>query len=148
MVFSDILRNQLIICPLVSWAVAQILKTLIYLIENKKFDFTRLFGDGGMPSAHSATVASLATSSALALGFASEVFAISLIVAIVVMHDAMGVRLESGKQARVLNEVVDFLKSDSMMLNGKKLKELLGHTPMQVIFGALLGIVVSIIMGA
>lgn len=148
MKFAEIFQNQLLMCPLVSWAVAQILKTIVYFIENKKIDFTRLFGDGGMPSAHSATVASLATSSALTYGFASEIFAVSAIVAVVVMHDAMGIRMESGKQARLLNELVEFLKFDSNLTNAEKLKELLGHTPIQVIFGALVGIIVSLIMGA
>lgn len=144
---KDILDNTLLVCPVLSWAAAQVLKTLIYSIESGRVDLSRLVGDGGMPSGHSATVASLATSSALKFGLGSEVFAIAAILAIVVMHDAMSVRLESGRQARLLNEVVDLLKSKSFMENAKKLKELLGHTPLQVIFGALLGIVVSLAVG-
>lgn len=144
---KDILDNTLLVCPVLSWAVAQVLKTLIYSIESGRVDLSRLVGDGGMPSGHSATVASLATSSALKFGLGSEVFAIAAILAIVVMHDAMSVRLESGRQARLLNEVVDLLKSKSFMENAKKLKELLGHTPLQVVFGALLGIVVSLAVG-
>ena len=89
----------------------------------------------------------LATSSALKFGLGSEVFAISAILAVIVMHDAMSVRLESGKQARLLNEVVELLKSKSVLLDAKKLKELLGHTPLQVFFGALLGLVVSLMVG-
>ena len=122
-------------------------KTLIFSVENGRFEWSRLFGDGGMPSGHSATVTALATSSALKFGLGSEVFAISAILAVIVMHDAMSVRLESGKQARLLNEVVELLKSKSVLLDAKKLKELLGHTPLQVFFGALLGLVVSLMVG-
>ena len=141
------LSNPLLVSPLLAWALAQVVKTLIFSVENGRFEWSRLFGDGGMPSGHSATVTALATSSALKFGLGSEVFAISAILAVIVMHDAMSVRLESGKQARLLNEVVELLKSKSVLLDAKKLKELLGHTPLQVFFGALLGLVVSLMVG-
>ena len=94
---SQILTNKIIIAGLVSWATAQCLKLLIYRIVNKKLDFERLFGDGGMPSSHSATVTSVALMTGLTTGFDSPVFGIAFILAIVVMHDASGVRLETGK---------------------------------------------------
>ena len=145
--FHDLLSNPLLVSPLLAWTLAQVVKTLIFSVENGRFEWSRLFGDGGMPSGHSATVTALATSSALKFGLGSEVFAMSAILAVIVMHDAMSVRLESGKQARLLNEVVELLKSKSVLLDAKKLKELLGHTPLQVFFGALLGLVVSLMVG-
>lgn len=144
---TELWHNPLLLCPLISWLVAQVLKTIIHSIDEHRFDITRFLGDGGMPSGHSATVSSLATVCALKYGFGSELFAISTILAIVVMHDAMGVRRESGKQARVLNEIVEYFNSYSMMSNVDKLKELLGHTPLQVFFGAVLGVVVTLIVG-
>lgn len=142
----DLFSNQLLMCGLVSWAVGQILKTIINAIVTKKWDFMRLIGDGGMPSCHSATVTSMAVFSALMYGVSSNQFAIMAIVAIIVMHDAMGVRLETGKQAKVLNEMMEIFTIDTENLfSEEKLKEFVGHTPLQVFFGALLGVVVALI---
>ena len=95
----DLITNPFLVIGISSWAVAQVLKTVIHFIIYKKFDIFRLFGDGGMPSGHSATVTSIAVSAALAYGTGSFEFAIAAILAIIVCHDAMGVRLETGKQA-------------------------------------------------
>jgi len=137
-----LITNPFLITGVSSWLVAQILKTIIHAIVNKKFDVRRLFGDGGMPSGHSATVSSLAIISALIYGTGSFQFAISAILAIIVCHDAMGVRRETGKQAVVINEMtrlVGVLTSEE--LPEAKLKEFIGHTPIQVFAGILVGIV-------
>ena len=142
-----ILRNRFFIVSVSSWFVAQFLKTVIFAVDNKKWDWTRLFGDGGMPSGHSATVSSLAMLSALTFGFDSFEFAVTSILAIIVCHDAMGVRWETGKQAQVINELlksVDILTAKE--LPAVKLKEFVGHTPVQVITGILLGVGNALLM--
>ena len=144
MSIADLFRNHLLVNALFAWLAAQILKTIIYAIVNKSLDFQRLFGDGGMPSGHSATVTALATTAALDYGLASPVFAVSFVLAIIVMHDAMGVRLEAGKHAKAINELMELLGSD--LAPEQKLQEFLGHTPLQVLFGAILGFILSLIL--
>ncbi|MCR5354889.1 MAG: divergent PAP2 family protein [Lachnospiraceae bacterium] len=139
----DLLNNHLLLAAACSWAVAQITKTIIHAIVYRTLDLKRLFGDGGMPSAHSATVTALATSAAIECGLDSPAFAVALLFAFVVMHDAMGVRLEASKHAKMLNELIDYLNADIPVET--RLKEFLGHTPSQVVCGALLGLVVAII---
>ena len=144
---TDLLKNQFLLVSLSSWLVAQLLKTVIHAIENKKWDWMRLFGDGGMPSGHSATVTSLATMSALTYGAGSFQFAVTAILAIVVCHDAMGVRLETGKQAVKINEILEafeLLAPDK--ISEANLKEFVGHTPIQVMAGILLGIANACVM--
>lgn len=142
-----ILRNRFFIVSVSSWFAAQFLKTVIYGIENKKWDWTRLFGDGGMPSGHSATVTSLAMLSALTFGTDSFQFAVTAILAIVVCHDAMGVRLETGKQAVKINELLEvFELLHPNKISEANLKEFVGHTPIQVMAGILLGIVNACVM--
>ena len=143
----DLVTNRFFIVSVSSWFVAQFLKTVIYAIENKKWDWTRLFGDGGMPSGHSATVTSLAILSALTFGFDSFEFAVTGILAIIVCHDAMGVRLETGKQAVALNELLEvFDLIHPNKISEANLKEFVGHTPIQVMAGILLGIVNACVM--
>ena len=138
--FSDLIRNPFLITATSSWAIAQVLKVLINAAINKKFSLERLFGDGGMPSGHSATVSSLAVMCALVYGTGSHEFAVSAILAIVVCHDAMGVRQETGKQAILINELVKtFTILTEKTLPEIKLKEFVGHTPIQVLAGILLG---------
>lgn len=133
--------NPFLVTGISSWLVAQVLKVIIHAIINKKFDITRLFGDGGMPSGHSATVSSLAIISALHYGMGSFQFAVTAILAVIVCHDAMGVRLETGKQAAVLNEIVKTLGIlTERKLPKAKLKEFVGHTPVQVMAGITVGI--------
>ena len=142
-----IIRNPFFIVSVSSWFVAQFLKTVLYAIENKKLDWSRLFGDGGMPSGHSATVTSLAILSALTYGTDSFQFAVTAILAIVVCHDAMGVRLETGKQAIKINEILEafeLLAPDK--ISEANLKEFVGHTPIQVMAGILLGIANACVM--
>ena len=141
----DLLSNKFLITGISAWLIAQVLKLLIHTIVNRKFDFWRLFGDGGMPSGHSATVVSVATMCALNCGLGSVEFAISAILAIVVCHDATGVRLETGKQAVILNEMKDLMNklTDNALSDDVKLKEFVGHTNIQVIVGILLGFAVA-----
>ena len=142
-----LITNRFFIVSVSSWFVAQFLKTVIYALENKKWDWTRLFGDGGMPSGHSATVSSLAMLSALTFGFGSFEFAVTSILAIIVCHDAMGVRLETGKQAVALNELLEvFDLIHPNKISEANLKEFVGHTPIQVMAGILLGIVNACVM--
>lgn len=138
-------NNRLLFNALIAWAAAQALKTVVYALVNRKLDIRRLFGDGGMPSGHSATVTALAVTAGLEYGLESAVFAVSAILAIVVMHDAMGVRLEAGKHAKALNELLELASSD--LAGEVKLKEFVGHTPLQVAFGCLLGLVVALLLG-
>ncbi|MBQ8187201.1 MAG: divergent PAP2 family protein [Clostridia bacterium] len=146
--FLGLLHNPFFLTATTSWLAAQILKTIIHSIVNRKFDYHRLFGDGGMPSGHSATVTSLGMLVSLVYGTDSLEFAVCAIFAIVVCHDAMGVRLETGKQAVVLNELIEMIEhmSKTDILPEVKLKEFVGHTPVQVLAGILLGIVNAVIM--
>ena len=144
---QQLISNGILLSGLAAWIIAQILKALISLIVNRKFSLERLFGDGGMPSGHSATVSAVAMMTGLRMGFDSPVFAVAAILAIVVMHDAMGVRLETGKQAKVINDMQVFIgkMSGKELTDEEKLKEFVGHTPLQVFMGCLLGLVVGIV---
>jgi acid phosphatase family membrane protein YuiD len=139
----DIITNPFLLTPLASWFVAQLIKTVLYAFVHKKLEWERMFGDGGMPSGHSATVSSLAMFCALRFGGGSFEFAIASILAVVVCHDAMGVRRQAGQHAVVLNELLEFLhtlEKDDGRLPEEKLKEFLGHSPLQVVVGILIGI--------
>ena len=108
---SDIFSNHLLMNALLAWATAQLLKFFIYLAVNRTIDWKRLTGDGGMPSGHSATVTALAVTSGLEYGYDSPVFAVCVILAVIVMHDAMGVRREAGRHAKAINELLEMLDS-------------------------------------
>ena len=145
--FWDIFKNDVLWIPFIAWLAAQLFKTVIYLIVEKKFDIKRLFGDGGMPSGHSATVGALAVMCGYVCGIDSPIFALSAILMIIVMKDAMGVRREAGKQAVSIKELADIINQafagKTEEIRTEKLKELVGHTPMQVFFGFVTGIAVS-----
>ena len=141
----QLLNNQSLVNSLLAWAAAQIIKTILYAAMHRQIDIHRLFGDGGMPSGHSATVTAMATTAALEYGLDSPIFAITAIFGIVVMHDALGVRREAGKHAEVLNNLIASLNQD--VPPEEVLKEFLGHTPLQVCFGALLGFGVALLLG-
>lgn len=145
MVFlQDLLDNKIFWVAASAWLIAQILKTVIHLIISKKFVAERLVGGGGMPSSHSATVCALATAVAIEYGASSVEFALALILAIVVMYDAMGVRRETGNQAKIINEMMNTLnKLGEDISPEEKLKEFVGHSPFQVIIGAILGILIA-----
>ena len=148
---KDLFSNRFLLTGLGAWLIAQVIKTILHCIIYKKLDFERLFGDGGMPSGHSATVAALATICGLNFGLASVEFAITAVLATIVCHDATGVRRETGKHARVLNELLQSLESgkpvDLKELFGHPdLKELVGHTPLQVFAGIVIGIGWALLM--
>ena len=144
---QDFISNKVIITAFIAWATAQVLKTITHAIVYKKIDFKRLLGDGGMPSCHSAVVSSTALSIGLIEGFNTSLFALAAIVAIVVMHDASGVRLETGKQAKIIKDMSQFIESlNNIKFDDESLKEFVGHTHLQVFMGAILGIVVALII--
>ena len=140
--FVDLVSNPFFITSTSAWMVAQVMKVIINAIICRKLDWERLFGDGGMPSGHSATVSSLATITGLLCGLRSYEFGISAILAIIVCHDAMGVRRESGKHAVVLNEMIRIYEKlfNEEELTDVELKEFVGHTPLQVVVGIGVGI--------
>lgn len=156
-VWNELVANRVLIAGVFGWAIAQLIKAILYTILNKEFSIERLFGDGGMPSGHSATVSAMAMMALLHYGVGSFEFAISAMLAIIVMHDAMGVRLETGKQAEVINELTnlieeiidDFSNEETLenkfkkVFSEEKLKEYVGHTPIQVIAGCVLGILIG-----
>ncbi len=140
-------QNKILLASFWGWLIAQVLKTIIYVIVNKDFNPERLVGDGGMPSSHSATVTALVTSTAFYFGPETFEFAVTAILALIVMHDAMGVRRETGKQAKAINNIMDWLTEFSSDAPPEvKLKEFVGHSPTQVFFGALLGIIVGVVV--
>lgn len=141
--FGDILDNSVLLVALVACLIAQASKVVVDLIKNGKVNFRSLVTTGGMPSAHSALVTSLATGVGQTSGWASPEFAIATIFAVIVMYDAAGVRQAAGKQARILNQMIDELFSEHHKFNEDRLKELLGHTPFQVIIGSALGITIA-----
>lgn len=147
-IWEELLGNQVLMCSVAGWTVAQVLKTLIDLFLNHSFNPERIFGSGGMPSSHSATVCALTTSAGMKYGVGSFEFAVSFVLAMIVMYDAMGVRRETGKQAQLLNSVFfeNILNLDGVFLQ-EKLKEYVGHTPLQVAAGAVLGIGMAAFMG-
>lgn len=139
----NVFKNPYFVTPLFAWILAQVLKTVIFWIQNKRLDLGRLVGDSGMPSAHTAIVTSLAMICLLRDGAASFQFGISTVVAVIVCHDARGVRAEVGKQAVTLNEILENFRKLNLLEGDaeQKLKELVGHTPFQVFCGVIVGIV-------
>ena len=134
--FFALLTNEFFVIGLSSWAFAQVMKTIIHAIIYKKLEMERLFGDGGMPSGHSATVTSVASAAALVYGLGSFEFAIAATLAIIVCHDAMGVRRETGKQATIIIEMMELLEAMTKKdLPEAKLKEFVGHTPLRWVQG-------------
>lgn len=139
---NELLANQVAQATFFAWATAQVLKVLIELIWRRKLDLRLLTSAGGMPSSHSAIVCALATAVGIHDGVSSSLFAISLVLAVVVMYDAAGVRRAAGVQARILNQIIDEL-FQGHPISETRLRELIGHTPIQVVVGAALGIVLS-----
>jgi len=143
--FADMWANGPFRCAVISWAVAQSLKVLISLWLDKKLDWRRCFGMGGMPSSHSAFVFSLMLCIAVKETVASPLFALSFALAAVVIYDAMGVRRETGKQGEVLNQILSQVLVEGQPITEKQLKELVGHTPLEVIGGVIVGSLVTLI---
>ena len=144
-VVLEILSNRIILAAALAWTIAQGLKVILTLIVSRKFDGTRFFGSGGMPSSHSAMTCAMMMMIGFTEGFTSSVFALAFCFSGVVMYDAAGVRRSTGKNAAVLNRLIDRLYTDGSF-DEEHLKELVGHTPLQVLAGALLGILVGTLM--
>mgnify|MGYP000040107530 CR=1 FL=1 len=146
--------NKELICAAAAWLAAQLIKCIICLVVNRSLPLNIIFGSGGMPSSHSATVCSLTAAVGFDCGVRSPLFGVCCILAFIVMYDAMGVRRETGEQAKVLNRMIsDWLSEDEdapayLAQNGRKLEEKVGHTPFEVLSGALLGILIAVIVPA
>ena len=144
---QDMIHNPIITATFFAWVIAQLSKTILHVIITKKFVAERLVGAGGMPSSHSATVCALVTAVGFEYGAGGFEFAAVLVLAMIVMHDAMGVRREAGNQARTINEIVEMLvKLGDKSPVDEKLKEFVGHTPVQVLAGALIGIATGMVV--
>ena len=144
----DLCKNSILQTALISWFAAQLIKVIIVLIIERRVDFTRITGSGGMPSSHSSFTVPLAAAIGFTDGFDSVAFALAAAFSLVVMYDASGVRRSAGQQAAILNRIVEKLGKEELSATGKKLKELLGHTPMEVVAGALLGLIIAVIQYA
>ncbi len=142
--FLGLVTNKYIYIPILLWLGIQLFKLIYDLVTTKKFNFKRILGAGGMPSSHSAVVMSLATLIGKSFGVDSAIFALSILFAFIVMYDACGVRRAAGKQAKVLNDIVN-TKGLSNGQVQEKLQEALGHTPTQVFVGALIGLIAGLI---
>lgn len=141
---TDLFSNTILICGLVAWLVAQTIKVLINAIVVRKLDWRRLFGMGGMPSSHTAFLVALTTMIAYREGMGTTSFALSLALTLVVIYDAMGVRYQTGKQGHVLNRILHRMLVQGQPLGDDELLELIGHTPTEVFFGAIIGLIVPI----
>jgi len=144
--FNDLIRNKILMTTLSAWAIAQTLKVIIGIIRERKFDFRWFVGTGGMPSAHATGASCLATAIGLDYGFSSVHFALAVSFAIVVMFDAQGVRRATGRQARILNRITQDIYWQGRINEGR-LRELIGHTPVEVIGGFLLGVIIALVAG-
>lgn len=136
---EQLLNNDMLRVAIIGWIVAQILKVFVSLIYEKKLDLSRILASGGMPSSHTAFVMALTVSIGQTQGYDTPLFATVAVLSFIVMYDAANVRLEAGKQAAILNKLIETLEDPTLNAE-KKLKELLGHTPLQVLAGAILGI--------
>lgn len=147
--FSELFANRILQCSIIAWGSAQIIKIIIALIVEKRFRPDRIFGDGGMPSGHSATVMTLAIMTGWTLGFDTPWFAMATMFAVIVMNDAAGVRQEAGKHAAMLKVIGDAFNAmfteKNEQIRTEKIKLLVGHTPLQVLLGGVLGVIVSVV---
>jgi acid phosphatase family membrane protein YuiD len=148
-VITGILQNKVFIVAIIAWFISQVLKFIIHSVTERRLVLERLTGDGGMPSCHSACVTALAVMCGYVGGWSSPLFAATAIFAIVVMNDAIGVRRETGKQAKSIKEIAEIINEmfvgETQEIRTGKLKELVGHTPLQVFFGVLTGLTVSVV---
>jgi len=143
--FTQLIQNRVLLATFLAWLIAQSLKVFLGVIRQKKFDFRWFIGTGGMPSSHAASVCALATAVGITFGFYSPLFAVTAVFTIIVLFDAQGVRRTVGRQAEILNKILD-----DLYLKGKigedRLKELLGHTPIEVFAGMILGITLALLI--
>ncbi|MFH0826726.1 MAG: divergent PAP2 family protein [Candidatus Omnitrophota bacterium] len=143
-IFVDIFKNKILMTTLSAWLIAQTIKVVLGVIRQRKFDFRWFIGTGGMPSSHVTGASCLATSVGLEYGFSSVAFALAVSFALVVMFDAQGVRRATGRQARILNKITEDIYWQGR-IDEEKLRELVGHTPVEVIAGFLLGVVIAML---
>ena len=144
-VLGEVIKNKYIVVPMLLWFGIQVFKVIYDLITTKKFNFKRIMGAGGMPSSHSAVVVDLATLIGKYEGVNTPIFAVALIFSFIVMYDAAGVRRAAGKQAKLLNQIVETPGLSGIQVS-EKLVEVLGHTPIQVIVGAIIGVIAGLIV--
>ncbi len=144
-IFIEIVHNKIFMTTLAAWLIAQTVKVSIGVIRQKKFDFRWFVGTGGMPSSHAAGASCLATAVGIDYGFNSVYFALAAAFALVVMFDAQGVRRASGRQARILNKITEDIYWQGR-IDEDKLRELIGHTPVEVIVGFLLGVIIAVVV--
>ncbi len=152
--WSELLQNRVLMSAFLGWLTAQVVKVILSIVKNRSFSVERLYGGGGMPSSHSCMVSALAVSTAMVEGINSTLFALTVAFAFVTIYDAMGVRRQAGIHAKVLNKYAALLEQEDLLdeneleeLEGQStLKELIGHTPMEVMVGAMLGILIAIVV--
>jgi len=141
---SGVFENLPLWSAILAWALAQLIKIIIELCKTRRLNLSLIIGSGGMPSSHTSFVTAMSVTIGMTEGFASSLFAVSAVLSLVVMYDASGVRRAAGKQAEVINMIVENIENTGIKLD-KKLKELLGHSPVEVAVGAVLGTLVAII---
>ena len=144
-IIPGIFNNAILVSAATAWAIAQLLKVIVSVILLKKLDFQLIFSSGGFPSSHSATVSALALGIGKYYGWDSPIFAVAAVFGMIVLYDAAGVRRAAGKQAEVLNQLVEGLYP-SLNIEKKRLKELIGHTPFEVFAGVSVGIIVGLLL--
>lgn len=144
MALQELFTNDILMCALTAFVIAQFLKVIIDWAVNRTFNFRRTFGMGGMPSSHTAFLVSLTSMVAMREGMGSVAFAISTALMMVVVYDAMGVRLQTGKQSQVINRMLHRMLVEGKPLGEAELQELIGHTPTEVFSGAIIGLIVPI----
>ncbi len=145
-ILTELASNKPLLAALLGWFIAQVLKVVFVRIREKRFDITRMIGSGGMPSSHSAFVMALTVAVAFECGVSSALFAVCVVLSFVVMYDASGVRRETGRQAEILNDIIESFGAGNAELAGKQLKELIGHSPIEVFAGATLGVIIGLLM--
>ncbi len=141
-----IFDNYYIMVPIIAWFVAQTIKVVIESIKEKKFKFSRIIGNGGMPSGHAAVVSSLAVVTLMDYGVESTQFGMVTVFALIILADAIGVRYETGKQAKAINEIIEDLNENEIEVEIRQLKEQVGHRPVEVLAGTILGIVIAYVI--
>ncbi|KAK9809337.1 hypothetical protein WJX73_006425 [Symbiochloris irregularis] len=144
---AGIIHNWPLIAAFIAFFLAQFLKVFTFWYSERRWDYTRIAGSGGMPSSHTACVIALTTSIGAVHGMGSQAFAIGLVFSLVVMYDASGVRLHAGRQASVLNMIITELPPDHPVSDTRPLRDSLGHTPLQVAVGAMLGFIIGYVVG-
>lgn len=142
---NSIFNNSILWISVLSWFIAQVIKIIINLIKYKKLDFRLIISSGGMPSSHSSFVSAMTVAVGQKVGYNDPLFAVCTIVSLVVMYDAAGVRRAAGQQAAILNKIMDEIKTNTLNVE-KRLKELLGHSPIEVAAGAILGIIIAVVL--